>query len=104
MTKSDKHKVLIRLIALKYTPDFLKEDAGICNRFKSRGARIKYVYSFFSSWPMFSGIPLFPVPSKERDVQSAYMRCRCWHGEYGKNRKSLLNYLIKEIKKDIKNT
>jgi hypothetical protein len=60
--------------------------------------------SYYENWPKYSGSPFFPVPGYKVDDHyfseiDAYYGGNIWEGEYGQNRKELLDHLINVTKK-----
>jgi hypothetical protein len=57
----------------------------------------EYMHTYIQSWPLYTGIRTYPVPDDGSGLspEDAYNRMiNLWRGEYGKNRKNLLNHLI----------
>lgn len=55
----------------------------------------------FTSWPKFSGDPMYPVPHPEQSADEAYLLTKgsMWRkpDEYGQNRWALLDHLIVQL-------
>ncbi len=54
-------------------------------------------------WPMFSGDPEYPVPHPDMDPEPAYLEPDLWDAEteYGRNRLSLLEFLITRFEEEV---
>ena len=79
---------------------------GICTNTELSRLPTLYVQSIFKSWEEFSGDPEYPVKSGSENVTSgSYYRSRDdkYSGTYGEARIRLAEYVIKKMKKDLKN-
>lgn len=62
--------------------------------------------TIWKTWPLYSGEEKYPVPSTDPDlspylawVEAVGGRDTMWMGEYGENRRSLLDFLIIELER-----
>jgi hypothetical protein len=122
--KSEKQAVLIALYRVKFTTF---KTLGICGKFDCyylgdatygrfelrRLFRLWPKYSgdatygrfelrrLFRLWPKYSGDIVYPVPGGHEAFWSAVRYETTWSGEYGKLRKELLNFMIKQLEKEL---
>jgi hypothetical protein len=100
ITQREFHKVCK---ALKTKVDNGRQEKyyGICYNLESmlhNADAIKYIKKYQESWPLYTGDSAYPVPDNTLGLspEDAYNRMiDLWKGEYGQNRKSLLDHLIK---------
>lgn len=96
---TDKPSLLEDLKVLQKNVYFLKDSiaSGICS-FLSTSANSKEFLNLAKEWPKHSKDYYYPVPSPNirvyKNPKSAYTVLYKWDGEYGKNRISLLNFVI----------
>jgi hypothetical protein len=75
--------------------------AGICGNLQalinSYDRIEELMHEYQVDWPLYSGDKDFPVPHESSGMapdEAYYTSVRMWDGEYGRNRKNLLDYLI----------
>ena len=103
MDREKMAKWVAELEALKSERD---EDSGICGNCLSLPFLV--LLPLFEKWPKYSGIPEYPVPSpdKKTTAKDAYYRYSLWDtdSQYGKDRWELVEFLIKELRKELEVT
>lgn len=77
---------------------------GICTQIGSHMPRAldskidKWLLDSFSAWPHRSGNPSLPVSHPSLNPVRAFIDCPYWEGEYGRNRRKLLDFLQRRAK------
>ena len=101
--KSEKQAVLIALYRVKFT---VFKTLGICSEFDcyylgdATYGRFE-LRRLFRLWSKYSGDIVYPVPGGHEAFWSAVKYKATWSGEYGKLRKELLNFMIKQLEKEL---
>ena len=60
----------------------------------------------FTSWPEFSGDPVYPVPDEDGNHYMYYHRCwsNRWTGKQLQQRLSLLDHMVSELERELEGT
>jgi hypothetical protein len=83
---------------------------GLCTYLSNQLSRgsfnpqlVNWLGTKFVSWPEYSGDYNYPVPSpyKRVSAQMYYEHNSKWEGAYGSSRMRLVNFLIRELEKEL---
>lgn len=103
---TDKKLILQTLLKIKedHPLSYQGKGNGICSYFGE--ASVNYIQSKFPLWPKYNGNICWPISSgrKNTTAYDAFYNFHKWsiHTQYGRDRRELLDFLIEQVKKDIK--
>lgn len=77
-------------------------DHGICfNVVDNGGEMFMLLREISANWDKFSGNHTYPVPDVNEEPDSAFWNKPMWKGEYGENRRDLLEFQIRTLEMEL---